>query len=379
MTDIVHCPIIHGGLQLYFKNTDNTSALANHCCLRGDLFPIKAGDAVWNDSRLNELRQINLSGSWAKGCENCRNLERTGLKSFRTGMLDRFGKHTNLPGPQRLDLMFDTSCNLSCQTCGPDASTTWQKYQLEHGDRTLPVDPVNRYEEVAETLKNIDLSCLQQVVFCGGETLLGSAHWQVAKLLTEIADPSRITLSFQTNGTQPIPHKYYDLCQQFELVKLHFSLDAIEEQFEYLRWPASWAQVTDNMSMIRDTAPDNVMFLIEETVSIFNLKYLDRLEKWIADNFSANREGDATDHTRHLANGDYQFSNMSNYYVDHMRDTDYGSLIPDDHFENIAKIHSMIGLIHIHDRRRKHDWKTVFPEVADFYRDYLKNSPQLPR
>lgn len=372
MTDSVHCPIIHGGLQLYFKNTDNASALANHCCLRGDLFPITAGDAVWNDSRLRNLRAINLKEHWDQGCANCRNLERSGLESFRTGMLRKFGKRTDLPGPQRLDLMFDTSCNLACQTCGPDASTTWQKYQLEHGDRTQPVDPINRYQEVSDTLKNIDLSCLQQVVFCGGETLLGGAHWQVAELLTELADPSQITLSFQTNGTQPISSRYYELCNKFDLVKLHFSLDAVEEQFEYLRWPASWTQVTDNMAEIRDTAPANVMFLVEETVSIFNYVNLSRLETWIANNFSTNREGDVTDHTRHLANGLYSLENMSNQYVTAMRETQYGSLIPDNHFENIAKIHSMIGMINVHDRRRKHDWKTVFPEVVEHYSDYLK-------
>ena len=368
----VHCPIIHGGLQLYFKNTDEQSALANHCCLRGDLFPITAGEPVWQNSNLQRLRTHNLSNSWDKECDNCRSLERSGLESYRTGMYRKFGRRTNLPGPQRLDLMFDTSCNLACQTCGPDASTTWQKYQLQHGDRTQPVNPISRLSEVEATLRNIDLSCLEQVVYCGGETLLGGAHWQVTELLAELADPSKITVGFQTNGTQQIPTRYYELCEKFHLVKLHFSLDAVEDQFNYLRWPAEWNQVTDNMFKIRDTAPANVMFLVEETVSIFNYVNLSRLENWIADNFATNREGDVTDHTRHLANGLYSLENMSNQYVTAMRETQYGSLIPDKHFENIAKIHSMIGMINVHDRRRKHDWKTVFPEVVEHYSNYLK-------
>ena len=75
------------------------------------------------------------------------------------------------------------------------------------------------------------------------------------------------------------------------------SLDGVGERFEYLRWPATWRQVTDNIMHIRETAPSNTMFLIEETVSIFNFYYMNELDAWAKNNFTANREGDVTHHT----------------------------------------------------------------------------------
>jgi hypothetical protein len=99
-------------------------------------------------------------------------------------------------------------------------------------------------------------------------------------------------LCFQTNGTQPIHPKNFETIEKFHLVKLHISLDGVGNRFEYLRWPANWRQVTDNILDLRKTLPGNVMFVIEETVSIFNLLYINELESWVKQNFTTNREGD---------------------------------------------------------------------------------------
>jgi hypothetical protein len=86
-------------------------------------------------------------------------------------------------------------------------------------------------------------------------------------------------------------------------------------KFEYLRWPASWSQVTDNILNIRETVPSNVMFLVEETISIFNLAYITELDTWVKQNFTTNREGDPVNHTRHMATGIFRLDNCSNEYV----------------------------------------------------------------
>ena len=101
----------------------------------------------------------------------------------------------------------------------------------------------------------------------------------------------KITVKFQTNGTQPINEKYFDIIERFHLVKLNISLDGIQDRFEYLRWPANWNQVVDNMFKLRSTLPVNVMFYIEQTISIFNLYYLDELQAWMQRNFHSNRLG----------------------------------------------------------------------------------------
>ena len=270
---------------------------------------------------------------------------------------------TDLSGPARIDLKFDTSCNLACRTCGTWSSTYWQKYLQQ------PVTASNSKQKVIETLERLDLSNLRMLVFCGGETLLGQEYWDVAAWLGDHVPNAKqqLTLCFQTNGTQSIQPRNYDIIEKFFLVKLHVSLDGIGARFEYLRWPASWAQVTDNILSLRDNVPSNVMFLVEETVSIFNLAYLDELDTWVKQNFTTNREGDPINHTRHLAMGLFKLENCSKEYVDWTSDLPLRRYIGAGWKESYPQIEFMLKEIHKHDSMRQQRFASTFPEVAEFY------------
>ena len=150
------------------------------------------------------------------------------------------------------------------------------------------------------------------------------------------------------------------------------SLDGVGPRFEYLRWPASWNQVTDNLLELKQSVPSNVMFLIEETVSIFNLFYMAELDDWAKQNFSTNREGDVVHKTNHLANEFFDIRQMlTQEYVDAMKDSPYYGLIDKNWHEQPEKIRSMIAKIRKFDAFRNQDWRKTFPEVAEFYRRYL--------
>jgi sulfatase maturation enzyme AslB (radical SAM superfamily) len=364
--------MIHGGLELNFKND---GGVAQHCCLRNKKFLIDLNTDYWNSDRFNSLRDINNTNSWATGCENCKNLESAGQVSFRQGMNSKFGiDNKNLSGPLRIDLMFDSSCNLACRTCGPDSSTFWQKHLREHNLASIiPITNTTSSELVFEALKKLDLSNLQMLVFCGGETLLGRGYWKIAKWLADNVPNAKeqLTVCFQTNGTQPIHQQYHDIIKKFHLVKLHISVDGIQEQFEYLRWPASWNQFTDNITNLKETVPSNVMFLLEETISIFNLAYTERLENWIANNFTTNREGDIVHHSRHLAKGIFGLHNLNYEYADEMKKSKYKNLIPEQ-FGHPVSIKLMLDTINRFDKLRGEKFADTFPEIAKYYSTSLK-------
>lgn len=366
----IHCPMIHNGLQINLKTISNEIRI-NHCCLRGDLHPASI-DNLWNNSALAPLRKINLENKWDPGCSSCKNNEAAGLESFRTGTLQMFGRKETLSGPQRLDLMFDIGCNLACRICDEFSSTFWQKHLTDNGIFFSAPSTESKSEQMIEILKNLDLSNLELVVFCGGETLLGSGYWAVAEAIAKLAPQAKdkITLSFQTNGTQKIPEKYYKLIEQFHLLKLNISIDGIEDQFEYLRWPANWNQVTDNIFNLRETLPVNNMFLIEETISIFNLFYHHKVEDWAKNNFSTNRLGDVTNHTTHLATGVFNLGNITQEYRDSLP-KNLQKLIPPTWKENPEKIKRMIGQILKFDQIRGQNWAKTFPELPAFYYKYL--------
>src|SRR6056300_19874 len=277
-------------------------------------------------------------------------------------------EQTDLAGPARIDLMFDISCNLACRICGPGLSTFWQKHLKENNLWQKPVYSAKNKDQVLTALSNIDLSNLKQLVFCGGETLLGKEYWEVAQWLANNVPNAKeqLTLCFQTNGTQKISEKYFDLIEKFYLVKLHVSIDGVDKKFEYQRWPASWHQVTDNLLHLRETLPSNVMFVIEETISIFNLYYQQELDSWVKQNFITNREGDEVNHTRHLVDGIFNIDNITEEYKQEI-DQNYHK----NWKENPEQIQKMLKEIEKFDLLRNQNFTKVFPEIADFYKRYL--------
>jgi organic radical activating enzyme len=294
---------------------------------------------------------------------------------MRQGMNDGLGiqGQVGLSGPVRLDLMFDISCNLACRTCNVESSTYWQKHLKQHGEWDKPIfTPKSKFEVIA-ALKNLDLSNLKMLVFCGGETLLGQEYWDVADWVVNSVPNAKdnLILCFQTNGTQPILEKNFHIVDKVKLVKLHISLDGVGPVFEYLRWPASWQQVCDNIAQLKETLPSNVMFHVEETISVLNLAYQGELDSWVQQNFSSSKYNDPVEHTKHLAGGIFSLQNCSEEYYAEISRTQYKSLLPLKFQENKKNIEKMIAQIKKIDSYRDQDLKIFLPEVAKFYQRFI--------
>jgi len=372
----LYCSMIHGGLTLDFKEVPSENqVIIRQCCLRNEQMLVDLDNNFWHDQQLKKLRETNKQNIWDPGCSNCRSLESANNVSFRTGMNEglTIAGQTNLSGPARIDLMFDISCNLACRICGTQNSTYWQKHLKEHGLWNQPISIPRKKNKVIDALSKLNLSNLQQLVFCGGETLLGREYWDVAEWLGDNVPNAKqqLTLCFQTNGTQPIHFKDFNIIEKFHLVKLHISLDGVDRQFEYMRWPAKWNQVEDNILNLRKTLPGNVMFVIEETISIFNLLYSEQLELWIKNNFTTNREGDIVNHTRHLVVGAFRLQNLTQEYVDIIKTSKHSKLIPTDWTENPVAIKNMLEEIKKFDKFRNESFEKTFPELADLYIRFL--------
>jgi len=365
----VYCSMIHGGLALAFNKS---GVGAWNCCIIADKkFDIDIQTNFWNNPNFDSMRSLNRKDIWNDKCFGCKNIENQGGESMRTGMnrglID--SKKTNFSGPLRIDVTFDISCNLACRICGPSSSTYWQKHLKDHGLWNNSIFSDKNADKLITALSNIDLSNLKQFVFCGGETLLGTEHWKVAQWLADNVPNAKkqLTVCFQTNGTQTIPQKYFELIDRFSLVKLHISLDGIEEQFEYQRWPASWNQVTDNLANFKENLPSNVMFVVEETFSIFNLFYHNKVANWVSNNFAHNKEGDVTNHTQHYAVGIFDINNITIEYKNAISE----HLIKPNWQENPQTITKMIDDIIKFDHFRNQSFTKTFPEVAEFYSRYL--------
>jgi hypothetical protein len=367
--------MIHGGLNINLKVRANTLHY-NQCCLSTTQLDVPADTAsLWNSTAMQTIRKANNENQWLDGCWQCQHIERAGFKSFRESMIEGIGAGQNLSGPKRIDLLFDRSCNLACRTCGPESSTFWEKHLR---DNKLLIDPTfienNNIDTIHNILKTLDLSNLEQVQFCGGETLMGNTYWKTAQIISELIPQAKdkVLLGFQTNATQSIDEKYYELIEKFKLVKLMISIDGTNNRFNYLRWPGDWNQVVDNIFNLREKLPGNVMFFVQECTSNLNLFYFNEVNHWIKNNFSANRFGDPVDHATQLANHGYlDVNTITQEYVDAIKDTPAFQFISPDWQENSTKIKQFIRETEKFDQIRGQDWKKTFPEVANFYSRYL--------
>lgn len=375
MTQDIFCPMIHGGLNIMLKGPGNDLRF-NQCCLSTTQLDIPADpSSIWQHISLQNIRKTNDENIWLDGCWQCQHIERAGIKSFRQSMIEAFGVEKNLSGPRRIDFLFDRSCNLACRTCGAHSSTFWEKHLKDNNLLYKIVNtPTDNFSKIKKVLETSDLSNLKQAQFCGGETLMGNSYWNTAQLLAELVPNAKdnLLLGFQTNGTQSIDKKYYSLIEKFKLVKLMISIDGTKDRFEYLRWPANWNQVVDNILNLRDSLPGNVMFYIQETTSCLNLLHFGEVGDWVSHNFNTNNYGDQTDHSTQLAMHAYlNVNNITQEYVDAIKHTNKFQFLRADWVEDPIKIKEFIRETEKFDRIRGQDWKKTFPEVAQFYSRYF--------
>lgn len=371
----IYCPMIQGGLNINLKHTGELQF--NQCCLSTE--PLSVADDVkqiWSSKKLQNLRIQNKNNIWDKGCWQCKRMEDSSSSSFRTSLIIRYGLKEQLSGPQRIDLLFDRSCNLACIYCGPESSTTWQKYE---NDNKLhrPIKFVNKTTkfQIQEIIENLDLENIEQIQFCGGETLLGNTYIETAKFISEIIPDkakAKFEIAFQTNGTQPWRDEFYEIFEKFRVVKIDISLDCTKKRFEYSRWPASWNQVTENILEIREKCPSNVMFMFQEVATNMSLFYVGESEAWVKENFKDNKLSDPTTHHIQLASSKYYDVNViTKEYVDAISNTNLFHYLNPNWSENPERIRAFLYQISMHDGFRKLDWKTVYPEVADFFKRYI--------
>jgi len=371
----VFCPMIHGGLNIDLKHTHTSVQLSyNQCCLSSSrLHGLNDNQIPWQSDALKDMREKNNNKEWSDSCWQCKRLEENGSKSFRMAMIEKFGIQQQLSGPQRIDLLFDRSCNLACVTCGPRSSTFWEKHLVDNNQKVGFINDDNHTDKILAALSSLNLENLGMVQFCGGETLLGNSYWRVAQAIANmVPDPKKIEIGFQTNGTQTISPKWFDLIERFGTVKLLVSIDGTHDRFEYLRWPASWNQTIDNLYSLKEKLPNNVMFFVQECTSCLNLFYYHEVKDWVSKHFNSNRDGDPIEHATQLAKHQYlNVDNITQDYYDFIQANHLGHLIKPDWKENPSNIKLLLHNLDQLDHWRDLDWKKTFPEVAEFYKNYF--------
>jgi radical SAM protein with 4Fe4S-binding SPASM domain len=247
-------------------------------------------EKLWHSESLKDLRAKMLRGERDAGCRKCYDAEDAGGVSLRNmynagdKLNSDFYTQTNLAEPilRTLDIRFSNLCNLSCRTCGPDASTKWYADAKRLNWWKLDAHALNEtFTSKSAALEALGpaLETIEGIYFAGGEPLLHEGHYAV---LQDLIDRGRtdVHLTYNSNLMELRLGKLdvLPLWSKFRGVSIGASIDGHQRQGELIREGLSWDKFAANVATVRQRCPHvNIYFAI--TVSIFNILSLPLLHQ----------------------------------------------------------------------------------------------------
>jgi sulfatase maturation enzyme AslB (radical SAM superfamily) len=237
-----------------------------------------------NDPDMQEIRAKILAGERVDHCANCYEFEDGGADSSRLRDTEEWQRKLSLENYEdvKTDLVYydirnDNLCNLSCRMCNPQFSSQLAKefkiigWGWEDEPKSFGFNDV------------VDLSTVKKIYVAGGEPSLMPEFRTFLKRAIE-AGRTDIEIRMNTNATN-LNKEYRQLLSQFKNLNIVVSLDGYDQINRYIRWPADWNTIVENVHGIRQITP-NLAFNV--TVSIWNISNLSLLINFLDREFPDN-------------------------------------------------------------------------------------------
>jgi len=345
-----------------FRIPGNSKALTfNPCCLYNDYYPYHP---VLFERKRTEFTNAS---DFLPGCSKCKLKEKTHGYSLRTisnNTIDDYEDNTIT----KLEIVVDTTCNAACIQCGTAQSSLWRKqYADRDGSKVVHIQPQSQIDRRISEIKNlVDINKVKQFHFWGGEPLITDTHM---KFLREIEDPSDTFIFYTTNGSVFPNDEVLNLWSKFKNVLINVSIDDMDERFHYIRWPLSWEKVKRNLELFKTSSPSNMNFDVNICVLPLNLLTVIDLEHWLKDNFSSfEKRPISANYIRGEGTVDIAATPLK------LREKIWSTL-PEDHevsgiLREVPIIDPTRMLEHLEswDSVRNLNWRTIFPDVASYYK-----------
>jgi hypothetical protein len=118
-----------------------------------------------------------------------------------------------------------------------------------------------------------------------------------------------------------IPDQLTALWEHFKRVTVNCSIDDIGERNFYIRWPSKWKDTVE--SIVKLNSIPTVDWHVTQTVSIYNVFTLDKLDNWLYENFGKRSSFNYVLYPEHLSFAvipDSVKERLKEYYCDKLDD-----------------------------------------------------------
>ena len=217
-----------------------------------------------------------LDGHYPSSCNGCYLAEKNRPTSFdsissRLYYAKELGPHVSKTlfendsnfDLSHVDIRWSNKCNQACVYCGPQYSSRWE---------TELSGKVSKQKSNIEDLKDYifsNIKNLRNVYLAGGEPLLMKENKEFLQLLQK-HNPNvtiRVNTNLSKTGTG-----IFDLLCEFKNVHWTISVEAMEEEYNYIRFHGDWPKMLENLEQIRKLPHRitfNMLYFILNYKSIF--------------------------------------------------------------------------------------------------------------
>ena len=243
----------------------------------------------WFDGKyLTNVRKAMMEGKKLKECDFCYKAEALYGSSPRMGINQRYFAHNTDPEQKsikKIDMKLGNKCNLKCKMCFPYASSELWKEWKQLGWNDSKKDPNNdtswkyydgyyeadySWPKVKSNLDKIkDVVTKSKIIHVtGGEPTINPELYQLLKHCIDKGTAKDTVLEITTNATKIHP-KFMFYCKQFKQLTLTISIDGTGSTYEYVRYPAKYDVVHQNVLKYRkeiDEMPGsklNITFVLQ--------------------------------------------------------------------------------------------------------------------
>lgn len=246
--------------------------------------------SFWNSDYIKHRRTLMLAHQVPPECHRCVKPHTHSVykdvfdQNFKTAYEELAPSMTSdltVPwSPRSIDYR-NSVCNIQCQTCNPDSSTTVRgtmrdnKSMLEEHKiyfRVQP-DPIERSKRTFKALSEfISRGSIREAYFAGGEPTLVPDHLNILKSLSSHA-PGKIRLSYNTNLMIKVPflEKWVEQFDDFFEVYLYCSMDGVGDLGSYIRMGSDFVTFEKNLNYIVSKKKKNLTVCLDITITSLGL------------------------------------------------------------------------------------------------------------
>jgi len=275
------------------------------CCLAEDEIKDQDGNkyslmttdlnVVHNSEYMRKLRQEFLDKKQPQTCRKCWNEERSGRTSKRMHTINRL-EHivtdTEWTADAKplvfIDFKLGNICNLKCRICGSWSSSTFAAEEVRFKgkdsfhyqmlkDGAWPRRNQRFWQDIDSLMDQV-----RYLEFTGGEPFMIQEHFDLLQRMVDNGIAHNVEIHYNTNGSK-FPEHAEEIWKHFKLIEIAFSIDDVDERFEYQRANAIWSEVNTNMDRFEQLRErnTNIQLQVCSTVNVFNVMYLEGLANWI--------------------------------------------------------------------------------------------------